>query len=95
MRNYLYEPERLQFEVGESVEFRLLSVDELHTFTVREFGINWSVPKGDEPQVETFTFDRPGTFPLVCIIPGHEGFGMVGTITVVRPPVTGAAEKGA
>ncbi len=84
MRNYLYEPEALQFETGETVEFRLLSVDESHTFTVRDLGINWVVPKEEEPQAQTFTFDRAGTFRLVCIIPGHEGSGMVGTITVVE-----------
>lgn len=84
MRNYLYEPEALQFETGETVEFRLLSVDESHTFTVPDLEINWVVPKEDEPQVQTFTFNRAGTFRLVCILPGHEGGGMVGTIAVVE-----------
>ena len=84
MRNYLYEPEALQFERGETVEFRLLSVDESHTFTVPDLEVNWVVPKEDEPQVQTFTFNRAGRFRLVCIIPGHEGSGMVGTITVVE-----------
>ena len=84
MRNYLYEPKSFEFKVGETVEFRLLSVDEPHTFTVKELGINWVVPKEDEPQVQTFTFDKAGTFRLVCTITGHEGSGMVGKITVVE-----------
>jgi uncharacterized cupredoxin-like copper-binding protein len=28
------------------------------------------------------TFDTPGTYRMVCHLPGHEAYGMVGTITV-------------
>ena len=84
MRNYVYEPGFFEFKVGETVEFRLLSVDEPHTFTVKDLGINWVVPKEKEPQVQTFTFTRAGTFRLICTITGHEGSGMVGKITVVE-----------
>lgn len=84
MRNYVYEPRSFEFEVGETVEFRLISEDEPHTFTVKELGINWVVPKNEEPQVETFTFSEAGTYRLVCTVAGHEGSGMVGKITVVE-----------
>ncbi|MCY4447951.1 MAG: cupredoxin domain-containing protein [Chloroflexi bacterium] len=84
MRNYVYEPRSFEFEVGETVEFRLISEDEPHTFTVKDLGINWVVPKNEEPQVETFTFNEAGTYRLVCTVAGHEGSGMVGKITVVE-----------
>ena len=84
LRNYVYIPETLEFARGETVEFRMTSVDELHTFTVPDLGINWSVPKQDEATVETFRFTRPGTYSLICIVSGHEGSGMVGTITVTE-----------
>ena len=84
MRNYAYEPKSFEFKAGETVEFRLLSVDEPHTFTVKELGIHRVVPKEDEPQVQTFTFNELGTYRLVCTIAGHEGSGMVGKITVVE-----------
>ena len=84
MRNYVYEPRSFEFKVGETVEFRLISEDEPHTFTVKELGINWVVPKNEEPQVETFTFNEAGTYRLVCAVAGHEGSGMVGKITVVE-----------
>ena len=84
MRNYVYEPRSFEFKVGETVEFRLISEDEPHTFTVKELGINWVVPKNEEPQVETFTFNEAGTYRLVCTVAGHEGSGMVGKITVVE-----------
>ena len=30
----------------------------------------------------TITFDGPGTFSFVCHLPGHEAYGMVGTLTI-------------
>jgi uncharacterized cupredoxin-like copper-binding protein len=30
----------------------------------------------------TLTFSTPGTFRYVCHLPGHEAYGMVGTVTV-------------
>ncbi len=30
----------------------------------------------------TITFDRPGTYAYICHLPGHEAYGMVGTLTV-------------
>ena len=84
MRNYVYEPRTFEVKAGEMVEFRLISEDEPHTFTVKDLGLNWVVPKNEEPQVETFTFNEPGTYRLVCTVAGHEGSGMVGKITVVE-----------
>jgi uncharacterized cupredoxin-like copper-binding protein len=33
-------------------------------------------------RVTTITFDRPTTLTYVCHLPGHEAYGMVGTLTV-------------
>ena len=30
----------------------------------------------------TITFDEPGTLAYICHLPGHEGYGMVGVLTV-------------
>lgn len=30
----------------------------------------------------TVTFRRPGTYLFICHLPGHEAYGMVGTVTV-------------
>ena len=81
-RSYAFEPRSFVFEAGETVEFHLSSTDGPHTFTVRDLGISWVVAKEDEPQVQTFTFERAGTFKLICAIPGHQGSGMVGTMEV-------------
>ncbi len=31
----------------------------------------------------TITFDKPGTYDFICHLPGHEKYGMKGTLTVV------------
>ncbi|MBA2315390.1 MAG: cupredoxin domain-containing protein [Chloroflexi bacterium] len=40
-----------------------------------------TVPAG-EVRRTTVVFDRPGTFRFVCHLPGHESYGMTGTIVV-------------
>jgi len=34
--------------------------------------------------VTTLTFDRPGAYAYICHLPGHEAYGMVGTVRVVE-----------
>jgi uncharacterized cupredoxin-like copper-binding protein len=33
----------------------------------------------------TVTFEQPGTLTFVCHLPGHEAYGMVGTLVVTAP----------
>jgi uncharacterized cupredoxin-like copper-binding protein len=33
-------------------------------------------------KVTTITFDQPGQYKYICHLPGHEEYGMVGTLTV-------------
>jgi plastocyanin len=82
LKNYAFEPKRLLFELGETVEFRLTSEDDVHTFTVQPLGINGVVPGEAVSQSQTFSFEQAGTFKLICAVPSHEGFGMTGTIEV-------------
>jgi uncharacterized cupredoxin-like copper-binding protein len=35
-----------------------------------------------ETRRTTITFDEPGTLAFICHLPGHEAYGMVGTVTV-------------
>jgi uncharacterized cupredoxin-like copper-binding protein len=32
----------------------------------------------------TVTFPAPGSYQMICHLPGHEAYGMVGTVTVTR-----------
>ena len=76
---YSFDPTDLTFDVGETVTFTLNSESEFHTFTVDGLGIDQPVGGGESASL-TFTFDKAGTFDLICI--PHEALGMVGTITV-------------
>jgi uncharacterized cupredoxin-like copper-binding protein len=40
-----------------------------------------TVPAGEQRET-TVTFDRPGTYRFICHLPGHEAYGMVGTVVV-------------
>ena len=76
---YTFDPAELTFNVGDTVNFTLTGEAEAHTFTVDDLEIDVSVGAGEELKC-SFTFDQPGTFPLICI--PHELQGMVGTIRV-------------
>jgi len=81
LRNFAFEPSRFNIEAGTTVEFRLKSRDIEHTFTVKDLDVNWFVQSGITA-TESFTFDRPGEYRLICAIAGHEQAGMVGVIRV-------------
>lgn len=37
-----------------------------------------------ESRITTITFEQPGEYLYICHLPGHEAYGMVGTIHVVE-----------
>ena len=76
---YAYDPPEITFAKGETVEIQLTSQKEFHTFTVDGLGIDVEVDS-ESTESLTFTFDKPGTYELICI--PHESLGMIGTITV-------------
>lgn len=81
LSSFKFDPKSLEFNSGDNVAFQLLATDIYHDFTVPELGIKWGLDRGQQ-KVEFFTFTQPGTFELVCTVPGHEGAGMVGEIIV-------------
>ncbi len=76
---YNFVPSDFKFKRGEAVTFTMTAEAEFHTFTVDELGIDESVDAGDSVTF-TDTFDRPGSYKLICI--PHEALGMVGRIVV-------------
>ena len=76
---YKFNPEQLTFTVGETVKLNLTSQSEFHSFTVDDLDIDMEV-EAETTDCITFTFDKPGTYDVICI--PHESLGMVGTIVV-------------
>ena len=76
---YKFNPEQLTFTVGETVKLNLTSQSEFHSFTVDDLDIDMEV-EAETTESITFTFDKPGTYDVICI--PHESLGMVGTIVV-------------
>ena len=74
---YAFNPAELTFSVGETVTFTLTAETEFHTFTVEDLDIDQSLEAG-ETQKFNFTFDKAGTFSLICL--AHPQ--MTGTITI-------------
>ena len=76
---FTFNPAEFSFKVGETVNFTFAAESQFHTFTVDDLGIDVSVDGGATVDFNS-TFDKAGTFELICI--PHELQGMVGTITV-------------
>ncbi len=76
---YKFVNSEFTFKTGDTVEFKITSESEFHTFTVDHLGIDVAIDANDTETL-TFTFDKPGEYELICI--PHEALGMVGTITV-------------
>ena len=76
---YEFVPSEITVSVGETVTFSLMAETEFHTFTVDDLGIDESIESGETANY-SHTFDKVGTFKIVCLV--HETSGMIGTITV-------------
>ena len=77
--SYVFVPKEMSFDVGDTVCFNLSAETEFHTFTVDELGIDVDLEPGTK-KTHTITFDKAGSFKLICI--PHLALGMEGTITV-------------
>lgn len=77
--NYAFSPSTLTVQRGQPVLLRIANKGR-HSFTVESLGINEILSQSK--QTITFIATKPGTYPFVCIIPGHAASGMVGTLIV-------------
>ena len=74
---YAFNPAEINVSVGDTVTFTLTAETEFHTFTVEDLDIDQSLEAGETTKFN-FTFDKAGTFSLICL--AHPD--MTGTITV-------------
>ena len=68
IRSYTFTPDAIVLKLGEPVQFNAISVDGIHTFTVKELGIDVDVSKKprDSKVSEVFTPQRTGKFEFIC-----------------------------
>ena len=80
MKDTLFDPTELKVQAGQPVTL-IVKNDDLgvHTFTVRDLGINEVVIGGSEKLI-AIASSAPGNYEFVCEIPGHEA--MRGTLVV-------------
>lgn len=80
--DFAFEPSTLELRAGEPVNVRYEVTEGGHNLVVLDAG--FQLPIIDEGEVTTgaLTIDEPGTYDLVCTVPGHIDEGMVGTVQV-------------
>jgi plastocyanin len=79
IKDFTFTPGHLEAKAGETVRLVVSNADSaLHTFTIRELGVDYSIAPGNEALIE-FRAPGAGIYTWVCI--PHEG-GMKGTLVV-------------
>jgi nitrite reductase (NO-forming) len=79
---FKFSPSTVQVPLGQPVTFTLDNKGAVeHDITLQAAGFTL-LAKAGQVATGVFTFDKAGTFELVCSIPGHKDAGMKGTLTV-------------
>lgn len=80
--DFAFEPSTVELAAGEAVNVTLEVDEGGHDLVVADAGFR--IPILDEPDaaVATLQIDEPGTYELLCSVPGHAQEGMVGTVVV-------------
>jgi cytochrome c oxidase subunit 2 len=81
---FKFTPKRIVLKVGEPVQFRVTSKDTLHSFTVKDLGIDVALNPGESKVTEVFTPQQTGTFQITCRIHSVSAYGMEGFLEVTE-----------
>ncbi len=77
-----FEPDVIDVEVGEEVEFVFKNTGGTHDLVIPELDIGTDVINEGETDSFTYTFDETGTILFECSVGSHAEEGMVGEIIV-------------
>lgn len=80
--SYYFEPENIEVEQGQTVEFVLKNEGGTHDMRIPDLGQGTSVISGGETESFVVTFDETGELEFICSVGAHAAQGMTGTITV-------------
>jgi plastocyanin len=80
--DFAFEPSVLNLNAGEAVNIVFEVSEGGHDLVVQ--GAGFATPIIDEGEVTRggLVIDEPGTYEMVCLVPGHIDEGMVGTVEV-------------
>ena len=81
---FKFTPKTFALKTGEPVQFRVTSKDTLHTFTVKDLGIDVALNPGESKVSEVFTPQQTGTFQITCRIHAVSAYGMEGFLEVTE-----------
>ena len=78
-----FDPEDIHVRAGEWVSLRLVNDDPVFHDWMVEGVENVDTPaRPGQTSAIRFIIDTPGTYPVLCSVPGHADAGMVGTLVV-------------
>ncbi len=89
-----FEPKRFEVQAGVPTRIELENVGVVeHSLVVKTPGgeqdwVHLHVPPG-VTEAATYQLDEPGTYPVLCAIPGHTEGGMIGVLVVLAGNDTG------
>lgn len=79
--SFAFDPDALEFAVGEDVTIVLSSDDVFHDFEIE--GVDGHVGAGaGRSRRGGFRIDEPGTYRFFCTVSGHRKAGMEGVVVV-------------
>jgi len=88
---FKFTPKQIVLKVGEPVQFKITSKDTIHSFTVKDLGIDIELTPGGQRISEVFTPQQTGTFQITCRIHSVSAYSMEGFLVVTedtRVPAT-------
>jgi heme/copper-type cytochrome/quinol oxidase subunit 2 len=81
---FKFTPKQIVLKVGEPVQFKITSKDTIHSFTVKDLGIDVELTPGGQKISEVFTPQQTGTFQITCRIHSVSAYGMEGFLVVTE-----------
>lgn len=80
---FAFKPNHVEVEAGESVEITFENTGRLsHNLKIPAFDVKTKTIQAGNTATVTFTPKEPGTYEILCTVPGHSQAGMTGTVVV-------------
>ena len=80
--DFAFVPDRIELTAGEAANIVLVSVGGGHNLGIADGDFLLPIVDEGEQTRGALTIDEPGTYEMVCTVPGHLEQGMRGTVVV-------------